>query len=185
MKGIKAYSGLFLTLSLLFCVLIFGPGDSLFKHPLEGRVVNADYLLRGSPNDIEILFFGYVGCSVVCPQSLHQMSVLVDELNDENPDVKVGALFADVASLGNMTSADAYAGAYSEHLRGINLRSSDIKRIRSDFVVRSRKTGRGNTDISHTDHFFVVEKADRLWRIKSIWPNGTKISLIKKSLAAG
>jgi hypothetical protein len=186
MKSIKALLVLFIVLFISPGVFVFGTGNIFKSHQLEGKIVDAGYLLQGSLNDIEILFFGYVGCGSVCPQSLQMLSGLIEQLKCDNSLKKIGAVFADVASIETMVPADYYARSISPAIKGVNLNKEELTRAHRDFGVVARQTGRSHLEISHTDHFFVLErtagKESDLWMIKSVWPNRVDADQIRKSL---
>ena len=60
-------------------------GSALFGNaiPLEGENISEVDFLIESQNEVEVVFFGYVGCKYICPTSLFKIGESIDELKED------------------------------------------------------------------------------------------------------
>lgn len=174
---------------ILFLAIIFLPvlllsGTALYggSVPLEGRVVDEFEFLEASENEVEIVFFGYVGCSFICPNSLFKIGATLDELKAENPDAEIGGYFVDVNAETQVQRASEYGSHFSKFIEGVNVDAETLKSLRSEFGLTVFDTNRTVDEIIHTDHFFILKKENDGWRISRVLANKSENIIIKQAI---
>lgn len=150
--------------------------------PLEGSSVSDFDFLENSENEVVVVFFGYVGCSYICPTSLFKIGDVVDEVKVEYPDSKLGGLFVDVNAETQIKRANEYSLGFSSSFKGVNVDQQTIKNLRSEFGLNVIDTNREIDEIIHTDHFFVLKKEQDKWSIARILANNTDQITIKNAI---
>ncbi|MEO1022493.1 MAG: SCO family protein [Bacteroidota bacterium] len=174
-------------LSGLLClpvVLTVGLSFAGVGHPLKGEVLQNTSFLDESNHTTEVVFFGYAGCSYVCPTALFRLNELVESIHAEDSGVSLGITFVDVNAYQQLGTAQQYGAQFSDHIRGINLSGAELEKTREQF--RLSVTGRADTKqgIIHTDHFFVLTRSDKRqdWQIQHILAQSTSDEEIKHIL---
>lgn len=71
----KFLFGTIILMPLLFLSSVALLGGSV---PLEGRIMNDVEFLETSDNELEVVFFGFVGCTYICPTSLFKIGEVLD-----------------------------------------------------------------------------------------------------------
>lgn len=159
--------------------LIRAVGSSLDKP------VNTAGLLDDSQNQVELIFFGFVGCESVCPSALVRIGDAMALIQSNYPSASVGALFADINYFREYNLADEYSTriAYATTgVRGINLSKEQVYNVSSHFNLRIVNNGTALNDIQHTDHLFVLRRTEDNWILDAILPTGTSAKLIADAL---
>jgi len=174
--------------ALLLFVLLFLPaglviGYSYFgvSYPIEGKEIETPSFLATAKHDLTIVFFGFVGCASVCPNSLTKLSGVLESLETAYPAKSLGAVFVDVRKHADSLSATNYGYQFSDNINGTYLPQEERGQIISDFALEL-KPGDDYSPLLHTDHFFVLEKEDDSWKILRVLANSTKASEIRKIL---
>lgn len=158
-------------------------GDS---HPLEGSEFEYSAFLMESDKEKEIVFFGYAGCNIICPQSLTKLDKVFEGEVHENLFRDWGVTFVDISLASSKAKATRYAGTISDHIRGESLTDWQLRSARETFDLRinDRKSAAGTGDIYHTDHFFVLTKTDGYWKIERVLDNNTPVEVIRGILTS-
>jgi cytochrome oxidase Cu insertion factor (SCO1/SenC/PrrC family) len=135
--------------------------------------------LDNSVNEIELVFFGFVGCESVCPSALLRIGEALEWISAENEGKAIGALFADINYFRTYETADRYISGFSRSnnaMAGIHLNESQVRAVSSAFRLRIVNNGSSVSDIQHTDHLFVLRRASQDWILDAILPTGTSSS---------
>lgn len=174
---------------LLLLVMVLLPlglflGASLFGRatPVTERAVSQANFLNSSPNKVEVIFFGYVGCAFICPTSLHTLGEVMDEIRDENPDASLGAYFIDVNAETQVQRAHQYSQFFSKEIVGINVSQEELNELKKMFGITVVDTNRSMDEIIHTDHFYIVRRDTDNWRIAKVLSNESNQTTIKSSI---
>ncbi len=176
---------------LLLIVLLFLPaglviGYSYFgvSYPIENKQIETPSFLATTSHDLTIVFFGFVGCASVCPNSLTKLSEVLELFEAKNPDKSLGVIFVDVRKQADSLSATNYGYQFSDNIDGTYLPQEERERVIRDFALEL-KPANDHSPLVHTDHFFVLKRENTSWRILRVVANSTKVSEIKKILKDG
>ena len=171
---------LLMLLLILPAGLVIGFSYVDSSHPIEHRMVEHDAFLKKSSNDVEILFFGFAGCAVVCPVSLAKMGDVLDADAIKNGQKKVGGLFVEVKSTldetGDDLYADRYSRAFSGKIKGYTPDLETYQQLAQEFVLRVYENRSDSGQISHTDHFFILTRKGEKWAIERVLKNNIETS---------
>lgn len=163
--------------------LIFGLSFLDKVHPLEGNEIKNDAFLIDSENDIELLFFGYMGCASVCPLSLAKLAGLLKSLDEANSVNRVGATFVDVLGNPDRSESLEYGLSFSKQIRGTGLCPDQFKKVGSEFNITVRPSFRDKGEYFHTDHFFLLHRKENGWAIANVLANDiSEDQLLKRVL---
>lgn len=163
------FAGILIIPSGLFVLLPYlGSGV-----PLEGNVVRSDAFLNGSQNEIEVAFFGYAGCSFICPRSLFTLGEVIDSLKVEYPDKRFGGTFVDINAETQVGRANQYSEAFSPYISGKNVGHEELEELKEEFGLSILDDTEQSGEIFHTDHFFVLQKRGEDWEIIRVLANST------------
>jgi cytochrome oxidase Cu insertion factor (SCO1/SenC/PrrC family) len=163
--------------SLIIVLPYLGEG-----YPTEGRMVSGELFEEGSENDLEVVFFGYAGCSFICPKSLFVLGEVLDSLKIRYPQLKFGGYFVDINAETQIGRAHQYSGAFSEHIKGRNVNYEELEEFKQEFGLSILKEKGDTGEIFHTDHFFVLKREAEVWVIKKIIANQTRPQIIAEAI---
>ncbi|MCC5925091.1 MAG: SCO family protein [Bacteroidetes bacterium] len=161
-------------------IWLFGSTNSIVN-----REIDATELLDNSENNVEIVFFGFVGCESVCPSALLRIGEALELANSEAKDYRIGALFADINYLREFELAQRYTAGFSQggfEIKGIHLNRAQVQQFSDTFGLRVVNEGKTLRDIQHTDHLFVLRKAGQMWVLDTILPTATPAAQIKDAV---
>lgn len=149
------------------------------------KIVEVGNLLENSSNEVELVFFGFVGCESICPSALTRISEALKMVDAENSELAVGALFAEINYHRVSSMASSYATGISgsgHRLKGVDLSEHEVRELSQVFGLRIINNGRTISDIQHTDHLFVLRRANENWVLEAVLPTATPSNKIKEAL---
>jgi len=170
MKKIKSVL-LLIAVFLVPIVVVLGASMGSVSHPAHGQIIDTELFQIDQGGDTVIMFFGYVGCSYICPASLYKIDDLLDEKKNNPEFSDLTILFADIASRPGVVTANNYAKKISSRMHGINLSKEQLKYAVDTFNLRIRDTKRADREIYHTDHFFVLKRDGKNYVVTAVLPN--------------
>lgn len=166
---------LLLVLLILPAGLVIGYSYVGTSHPIEGTVVENDAFLKGSENDVEILFFGFAGCAVICPLSLGKMVTVLESETVSNSRNRIGGLFVEVKSTleesGDRHYASNYSESFSKKIKGYTPDLIEYQKLAKEFILKVYRSRDNTGQISHTDHFFLLKRENEKWVIQRVIKN--------------
>lgn len=142
-------------------------------YPLEGRIIESDLFLNESVYETEVVFFGYAGCSFICPKSLFTLGEVIDSLKVNYPDKSFGGYFVDINAETQIGRANHYSHAFSPNITGKNVGQEELEKLKKEFGLSILDDTDNSGEIFHTDHFFVVQKEGDDWKILRVLANST------------
>lgn len=163
-------------------VIVFGASLGSLSHPADGQIIDTDLLPIDERGDTTILFFGYVGCSYICPASLYKIDDLLDEKRSIPEYSGVTVLFADIASRPGVVTANSYAKQISPRMHGVNLSEEQLKYAVDTFNLRIRDSRRADREIYHTDHFFVLKRDGENYVVTAVLPNQVSAEVLADAI---
>lgn len=172
---------LLVVLLLLPAGLVIGYSYFGISYPIEKKQIETPSFLTTTKHNLTIVFFGFVGCASVCPNSLTKLGKVLDSLEKEYPQKSVGAVFVDVRKQADSLSATKFGDQFSANIKGTYLAEEDRQQVISDFVLQLKSADK-HSPLLHTDHFFVLKKEANNWRILRVLANSTSVLKIKNTL---
>jgi protein SCO1/2 len=167
---------------LVPAILFLGLSYSGYSMPVKNRDVSESVFLVESTKQYEVIFFGYVGCSFICPTALFTLGDVLEEIRNEHPEIEIGGIFVDVNAETQIRRAHEYSQYFSSTITGVNVSKSELDRLRKQFGIQVYQTADPIDMIAHTDHFFLVEKDSQRWKINEVFANQTTKQVLKKSI---
>ena len=124
----------------------------------EGRgVTPADWLGRPA-----MVFFGFTWCPDVCPTTLSDITLWLEELGAEADDLTVALITVD-PSRDTPAVLAGYLSSFSSRIRGLTGSEEEIDRATKSFRVRvDRIEQAGGYTIDHTAGVFLFDKSGRM-----------------------
>lgn len=144
----------------------------LFASHSTGKMVidkklDAPYL-KGSNQDVMLVFFGYVGCTKVCTPILQELNKLYDsnELKKEN----IELVFVNLMPELKPDQPDIFAKSFNPSFRGVYLTQKELMRIDRELGIFFSKSIKDTTEIDHSDNLYLIKKQkDGTLILKSIY----------------
>jgi|GEM_PF-1061372 len=180
----RRYIPQILLVSVILAPLFLIGGVSFISQstPLEGKTLSHVDFLKNSQNHFEVVFFGYVGCTYICPTSLITLGEVLDEVYDEYPRAEIGGFFVDVNAETQIMRAREYGLYFSSRIEGVNTNQEELNNLRKHFGLNVIDTNRGVDEIIHTDHFYILERVEDGWKIKRVLANQTQKESMKMAI---
>ena len=122
--------------------LIGGAAFTSKSSPIEGRILSDVDFLKDSENHFEVVFFGYVGCSYICPTSLLTLAEVLDELKKEDLELSLGGFFVDVNAETQIARAEEYGLYFSSNIKGVNTNQEKLDHLRKQFGLNVYDTNK-------------------------------------------
>ncbi len=118
----------------------------------SGRV-RSDKSFRGR---YMLIFFGYTGCTDICPQTLTEMSEALDQLDPDATRIQPIFITVDPAH-DTPDRLRRYTGAFSPHLIGLTGTPDQLDNVERRFhvVVGTQAVG-GRTEVDHSAVIFLL-----------------------------
>ena len=169
-------------MTLIPIVLITGAAFLGKSSPLVDREIEDVEFLETSDNTLEVVFFGYVGCKYICPNSLFRLGDVLDDLSAQYPEAKFGGFFIDVNADTQIKRAEEYGLHFSKAIVGKNVDQIELNKLRAQFGLNIFDTNRPSDEIIHTDHFFIVQKNADTWKIEHVLANEVSEEVMSKAI---
>lgn len=165
--------------------LIVGFSYSGSSHPIENRFLHSTEFLDKSAHQVEVVFFGYPGCATICPVSLAKLSSVLESPKIIQSGDEIGATFINVHNKldVNTLSVDSYSSSFSPNIRGYNPDVTTYRDLSEEFALRIYSNRTQGSQISHTDHFFILQKHETKWRVYRVLDNSADKELLEKVIS--
>ena len=173
-----------LLIAVVLLPVLFISGTAIYGGAVavEGRTLDSIDFMDAAQNDFEVVFFGYVGCSYICPTSLFKIGDVLDELKSADPTLSIGGHFVDVNAEAQIQRANEYSLNFSKSIVGVNVDQEMLHGLRKEFGLNVFNTNRETDPITHTDHFFLMKKVENGWTIARVLANETNKIIIKEAI---
>lgn len=125
----------------------------------EGEMTNAGQF-RGKTT---LLYFGFTNCPGVCPATLGQISVALDELGDAAEHVQVLLVSVD-PDRDTPEAMGAYTSRFGPWLHGLTGPEQDLRALNNAFKVdflAQAPDEKGNYDVVHSNRVFAFDPQGR------------------------
>src|SRR5690606_7695814 len=111
---------------------------------------------RGAPSAV---FFGFTHCPEVCPTTLYELSVWLEELGDEAAAVQAYFVTVDPERDTPEVMKD-YVSSFSDRITGITGEPEAVAQMLKDFGIYSRRieTSDGDYTMDHTASVILLDR---------------------------
>ncbi|WP_295067196.1 SCO family protein [Sulfuricurvum sp.] len=146
-----------LTLFAMGAPLLF---SALFSNQNQGKIevnrpIEAEYL-RGGKEELQLVFFGYVGCTKICTPILHQLSDFYQSKAFEPLKGSVGFTFVNLMPEVTPDQPGIFAQSFNPAFRGVYLTQRRLMDIDRDFNLFFSKSIQDAGEINHSDYVYLV-----------------------------
>ena len=166
----KLYSGLILLLLVSVSILImFAP--SFFSKGVSRISINKTFdleLILNNTKNIELVFFGYSGCSDICTPRLFLINDLYASLNEKAKE-QVGIIFLDISTPFDKELPQRFAAYFNKDFIGIHLNKKILRAYTKTFDVYFSKSLLDQTEYNHTSNLYLVKKTKGKKEIKYVY----------------
>lgn len=118
--------------------------------------------------NIEFVFFGYVGCSVICSPRLSSLANWYKGLEQKVKD-KFNVRFINLSKLKDSELPNMFAKTFNNDFIGLYLEGSKLREYTKPFLVYFSKSLSNDYEIDHTTHLYLVKKNEDNKSIKYIY----------------
>lgn len=154
----------------------------MFSLPLWGistdREVSSD-IFPPSENEYALVFFGFSGCSDVCPVTLSIWSQLAQAESDT---VQMPHMFyVDIDKTSSQKSAQRYAQTFHNDIRAFKPTEQQLYILRDEFGLNIRQR---NEAILHQGRTYLLQWRNDAWFITKVFgPDALSIQTLKHALS--
>jgi len=129
-------------------------------------------------NKNALVFFGFRGCSDICPTTLSVLSQLLN--SQQNPSLWPQVVFVDIDATSNSAQASDYAKQYHPSFVGLHIPEEKISKISSQFGLNIKQQ---DNQILHIGKTYLLRRETDIWTlVKTYNPNGFSVTTLKNEL---
>lgn len=172
------YNKVSIGFALWFLLIIF-----IFSIPFMPLVLDKKLdasFLDQEGNENALIFFGFRGCSDVCPMTLTILRQLFD--SQENSSLWPQVVFVDIDASSNSAEASSFAKQFHASFIGLHIPSEELGEISNKFGLNIKQEG---NQISHLGKIYLLQRKVNDWRLVKIYnPNSFSVETLQKELFA-
>ncbi len=163
-------------LALWLVLLLF-----IFSIPFMPLVLDKELdvsFLDENGNKQALVFFGFRGCSDVCPMTLSILKQLFD--SQENSSQWPQVIFVDIDAHSNTTQAEKFAKQFHSSFVGLHVLPENITELSDKFGLKIKQR---NEQISHLGKTYLLRRIADDWRLVKIFnPNSFSVETMQNEL---
>lgn len=149
-------------LSVLFAIAVPVLLSVLFSSQTKGKIIvnkriDAPYLDSMS-KDLELVFFGYVGCTKVCTPILQKLDDFYDSPSFASLKPYVGVTFVNLMPELQPDQPQMFAQSFNPLFEGVYLTQRQLMEIDRDFSLFFSKSLSQAGEIDHSDYVYLVHR---------------------------
>jgi protein SCO1/2 len=168
--GIRMFRILAASLLVVLAVVIGWAGFTWYRAQYGDEAYGAPFVLvdqrgheiteqafRGHPSAV---FFGFTHCPLVCPTTLYELNVWLEELGDETAEVR--AYFVSVDPERDTPAIlDVFISNFSERITGITGKPEDVAAMLKAFGIYAKRVDEadGGYTMDHTASVLLLDSA--------------------------
>jgi len=161
---------------LWFVLLIF-----IFYIPFMPLALDKELkvsFLDQSGNENALVFFGFRGCSNVCPMTLSILSQLINSQKDSSLWPQV--VFIDIDANSDSAQASDFAKQFHTSFVGLHASPEELTNIAGKFGLNIKQQ---NNNISHLGKTYLIRRKVNDWKLVKIYnPNSFSIKSLQNEL---
>jgi protein SCO1 len=156
----KNFLGWTLLVLVLLCSVLIMVLPTLFTKGVSRVELHQTFdlpLILDSDKEVELLFFGYSGCSDICTPRLASISYFYAGL-DKKLQSKIGVRFVDISSPEDRTLPQRFAKFFHRDFKGIYLDKATLRDYTKEFSVFFAPSLMDDFEYEHTTNLYLVKK---------------------------
>ena len=126
-----------------------------------------EHILSGEKK-VELLFFGYAGCSDVCSPRLASLGAFYEGLPPKTKSA-LGLRFIDVSSPRDKTLSQRFAEYFHKDFVGLALDATSLREYAKFFGVFFAPSLSEDMEFDHTAHLYLVAKKENVKRVYYVY----------------
>ena len=134
---------------------------------VSNKEVNLPLILNDT-KDIELVFFGYAGCTNICTPRLLMIDKLYRLLNKETKE-RVGVAFLDISLSYDRELPQRFATFFNPNFKGIYLNKDILRLYTKIFDVYFAPSLMDKTSFDHTGHLYLLKRTNENKVIRYIY----------------
>ena len=123
-------------------------------------------LILDTPKEIELVFFGYAGCTDICTPRLHniaewyQQSIYKDE---------VQVRFLDISRPYDTFLPQLFAASFNKEFIGVYLKEDFLREYTKEFSVYFARSFRDEHEFDHTANLYLLKRSKNFKELRYIY----------------
>ena len=154
-----------ITFSSLFIITL----PSVYSKNKAGKIekeIIADFdFLKNEEKNYVLLYFGFVGCTTICPPALNEISQIYKKLDK----TKFSFYFVNLQEDTPPENVELFAKVFHPNFKGVYLDKENITKTISKLNVKYTKALFDKNDIEHSGFLYFLEKENNLFVQKYIY----------------
>ncbi len=173
---VKGMSKSFIGLGLWLILLIF-----IFSIPFIPLALDKELkvsFLDQYGNENALVFFGFRGCSNVCPMTLSILSQLIN--SQKNSSLWPQVIFVDIDANSDSAQASNFAKQFHTSFVGLHIPPEELTNITGKFGLNIKQQ---NNKISHLGKTYLLRRKENDWKLVKIYnPNSFSMKTLQNEL---
>jgi len=131
-------------------------------------------------NEHALIFFGFRGCSNVCPMTLSILRQLFD--SQKNASLWPQVVFVDIDANSNSVNASSFAKQFHTSFIGLHIPTDELSEVSNQFGLNIKQEG---NQIAHLGKTYLLQRKASDWKLVKIYnPNSFSVETLQKELFA-
>lgn len=124
--------------------------------------------ILNAEQSVELIFFGYAGCSDICTPRLASLALFYKALPMEMQE-HLGVRFIDISNAQDATLSQRFASYFHKDFVGITPQSRSLREYTKPFDVYFAPSFQDAGEFDHTAHLYLVSKRKGIKQIRYIY----------------
>ena len=154
---------------ITFCIPFLIINPNLYSGNNAGKIykeVNLDFtFLKKENKKFVLLYFGYIGCSNICPPAMEQINQIYNKIDKK----RFGFYFINLLPNGDPDMVKAFAEAFNKDFNGVYLNNKEIRKIVSSLNVKYLPSLFDKNELEHSGFLYLLEKNVNSYTLKFIY----------------
>ena len=151
-----------IAITLLLVIIIPVVQAMFFSHRAAGKIlrdvqIDAPYLDQNI-KDVQLLFYGYVGCQHVCTPILHNIDHLYSSDGFTTLRSEVGITFVSLIPQDERDLPNQFAKSFNPAFEGIDLTNKEVMGIDRSFGVYFARSLSDPGELDYADNLYLVSR---------------------------
>ena len=147
-----------LLIILSFSTIFLSIIPSLYANNKSGKIekeLTVDFaFLEEEDSDFLLLYFGYVGCTTICPPALNQISKIYEKIDKK----KFSFYFVNLQENTPKNNVKLFVEVFNKNFKGIYLNNKEIKKVVNTLNVKFMPSLTDKNEIEHSGFLHVLKK---------------------------
>ncbi len=131
-------------------------------------------------NENALVFFGFRGCSNVCPMTLSILRQLFD--SQKNPSLWPQVFFVDIDANSSSVRASSFAKQFHASFIGLHIPTEKLNEVSKQFGLNINQEG---NQIAHLGKTYLLQRKVNDWTLVKIYnPNSFSVETLQEELFA-